>query len=156
MIYFYIDGDDVGLRLEHSLLTNDEETLTQINSEVTSTIIRLTESLERRRCEIIFSGADGVIGKTHPENVDAVHDSVRSLVGSLTFSIGVGGCLRDAFAALRFAKANGKNGLAYLDSDFHWKSNSSIVKEGGTIACTGVRESAAFKIDNLSRVPGDA
>ncbi|ELP30510.1 hypothetical protein RBSWK_05566 [Rhodopirellula baltica SWK14] len=26
----------------------------------------------------------------------------------------------------------------------------------GTIACTGVRESAGFQIENLSRVPGDA
>lgn len=145
MIYFYIDGDDVGLRIEHSLLTNDEDGLKQINSDVTSKIERLTDSLARLRCEIIFSGADGVIGKTTPESVDAVHDCVRSQNDTLTFSIGIGDCLRDAFAALRFAKANGKNGMATLvDSSFQWKGNSGIIEAGRTIACTGLRESREF------------
>ena len=133
MIYFYIDGDDVGLRIERSLLSNDEGALSQINVEVTSTIQRLTEALERQGFEIVFSGADGVIGKSPTDSVDAIHRCVCSLDATLTFSIGVGRSLRDAFASLRFAKANGKNGLVTFDTCFHWQSSSEVAERGGTI-----------------------
>ena len=36
------------------------------------------------------------------------------------------------------------------------RERSSDAREGRTIACTGVRESGGFDIENLSRVPGDA
>lgn len=149
MIYFYIDGDDVGLRLERSLLNNDEIALIRINAEVTSIIDKLTERLVDLGCEVVFSGADGVIGKCKSGDSEAIQRCVCTLNASLTFSIGIGWSLRDAFAALRFAKASGKNGLATLDKGFTWKSNPELVERDEKSLC-GTPEFENLSGDSLS------
>lgn len=157
MKYFYIDGDDIGLRLERSLLQNDEIGLREVNAEVNSAIRQLTDHLEELGCEIIFSGADGIIAKSSDLPIDRINWSIRQIGGTLEFSVGIGDSLRDAFAALRFAKASGKNGIAILDTKFHWKSNGVSIKEDRTIAYTeGGESSSGWAMDNLSHILGDS
>ena len=43
---------------------------------------------------------------------------IKNINSSITFSIGVGDSLRDTFLALRYMKANGKDGLAFFNQEF--------------------------------------
>lgn len=119
-MYAYLDGDDVGLKIEKGLLTNSEAILRRTNAEVNSVIRELTEFLISSNHEIIFSGADGIICKRELIDISGIHSFLHDKKFAINFSIGVGESLSDAFSALRFAKANGKNGTAVLDEDFQW------------------------------------
>lgn len=120
MKYIYLDGDDIGLKIEKCFMTNDEDGLKIINSDINSTIFKITEYLQQIECEIIFSGADGIIFKKVQIDVEQITSFIQSLKNNFTFSIGVGNSLQEAFLALRYAKSNGKNGSAILESDFEW------------------------------------
>ena len=119
-MYAYLDGDDVGLRIESGLLINSEDVLRRINAEVNSVVYELTGVLICSNHEIIFSGADGIICKSEHIDVERIHSFLRETKFSIGFSIGIGHSLRDAFAALRFAKANGKGSTAVCDDGFEW------------------------------------
>lgn len=119
-MYAYLDGDDVGLRIENGLLINSEDVLRRTNTEVNSVVYELTEVLISSNHEVIFSGADGIICKSDQIDVERIHSFLRDTKSSICFSIGIGHSLSDAFAALRFAKANGKGGTAVCDDGFTW------------------------------------
>ena len=119
-MYAYLDGDDVGLKIENGLLTNNETMLRKTNVEVNSIVCELTEFLVGSNHEIIFSGADGIICKGEHISIDMIHSFLHKTRSSIRFSIGIGRSLSDAFSALRFAKANGKNGTAVLNEGFEW------------------------------------
>jgi hypothetical protein len=119
MVYAYIDGDDIGLRLENSFMNNDEEKLREINISVSKIVSDLTSYLELREYEIIFSGADGVICKSETLDIIGIHEFIRNSNSEYKFSIGGGSCLRSAFLALRYAKSIGKNAsVTYSDIGF--------------------------------------
>lgn len=61
MMYAYIDGDDIGLRIENSFMNNNEIRLKEINELVKEVIEKITIYLKENNHEIIFSGADGII-----------------------------------------------------------------------------------------------
>jgi len=118
MMYAYIDGDDIGLKIENSFMNNDEVSLSLINEKVKEIIEEITLYLIAQNCEIIFSGADGIICKNNRIEVDKVLEFIRTNTQCITFSIGVGNSLRSAFLALRYAKANGKDVGAILNNEF--------------------------------------
>lgn len=120
MKYIYLDGDDIGLKIEKCFMTNDENGLKTVNDEVNNTIVQITEYLQQIESEIIFSGADGIIFKKAEFNAEQITSFIKRLKINITFSMGIGNSLREAFLALRYAKSNGKNGTAILESDFEW------------------------------------
>ena len=119
-MYAYLDGDDIGLKIENGLLTNDETILRKTNAEVNSIVCELTGFLVGLNHEIIFSGADGIICKGEHIGIDRIHSFLHETKSSIKFSIGIGRSLSDAFSALRFVKANGKNATAALNESFEW------------------------------------
>ena len=123
MKYGYIDGDDIGLRIEKCFMVNDENQLHAINEEITSLIFKISNFLKNEGCSIIFSGADGIIFKNENPNALKIYRYIKSIHTSVTFSIGVGNSLREAFLALRYIKANGKDGVAILEDDFELLNN---------------------------------
>ncbi len=118
MIFAYIDGDDIGLKIENSFMNNDEYKLQKINEEVKNIIAVITKYLVDVDSEIIFSGADGIICKAVELDSKGLLEHIRSLKTDLSFSIGVGKSLRDAFLALRYAKSNGKDIVAIYNDGF--------------------------------------
>lgn len=118
MMYAYIDGDDIGLRIENSFMNNDEIKLKEINDGVKEIIKKITTYLEGNNYTIIFSGADGIICKHEDINVKQVLEFIRSNSKEISFSIGVGNSLRDSFLALRYAKSSGKNVAAIFNNGF--------------------------------------
>jgi len=118
MMYAYIDGDDIGLRIENSFMDNNEENLKAINDCVKNAVNEITFTLTNLGYEIIFDGADGVICKSEKIDIHSLLNYVRQLSDKLTFSIGIGQDLRDSYIALRYAKSNGKNVAAVYNQSF--------------------------------------
>jgi hypothetical protein len=115
MNYTYIDGDNIGLKIESSFLDNDETRLIQINQDVIKTITKITNYFLLNDQEIIFSGADGIICKGKPVDAAELLNFVRNCDPSITFSIGTGNTLRESYIALRYAKALNKNILVHFE-----------------------------------------
>ena len=109
----YIDGDNIGLRIEQSFLNNDEKRLATINSEVINAISQISSYLNKKKQQIIFAGADGIIVKGQELEVGELLEFVRNAQPNLTFSIGIGVSLKGCYVALRYAKSFGKNIAVY-------------------------------------------
>lgn len=107
--YLYIDGDNIGLRIEISFLDDNEQLLIEVNQSVKEIVSKTTDYLVKLNQEIIFSGADGIISKGISINYVELLNTIREINNSFTFSIGVGRSLKDSYIALRYAKAMGKN-----------------------------------------------
>lgn len=118
MMYAYIDGDDIGLRIEHSFMSNDEIRLKEINEGVKLIVGKITTFLEQNNYSIIFSGADGIICKNEHINVKQILEFIRNNSKEISFSIGAGNSLRDSFLALRYAKSSGKDIAAIFNNEF--------------------------------------
>lgn len=117
-MYAYIDGDDIGLKIEKSFMENDEFNLGLINNKVKNMVEIITTYLITNRFDIIFSGADGIICKGDTIEASEILDFIRGNVEGITFSLGVGDSLRDSYLALRYAKCNGKNICAIYNTEF--------------------------------------
>lgn len=117
-MYAYIDGDDIGLKIENSFMDNNEERLKNINESVKRTVEQVTSELESKGYEIIFGGADGIICKKNEINIKEILYYLRGISNELSFSMGVGSSLRDAFLALRYAKSSGKDIAALYQAEF--------------------------------------
>lgn len=117
MNYIYIDGDNIGLKIEQSFLNNNERDLLEINSKVTNAVKHITSYLITCKYEIIFSGADGIISKGELMNFHNLLKIVRAIDSELTFSIGIGNSLKDSYVALRYAKSYGKNIAIRISED---------------------------------------
>ena len=117
--YTYIDGDNIGLRIEESFLSNNEKELTFINESVIHIITQITEYLISHNQQIIFSGADGVISKGKDLEDIQILRMIREKSENITFSIGSGFSLKDAYIALRYAKSINKDvAVRYENSKF--------------------------------------
>lgn len=118
-MYAYIDGDDIGLRIENSFMDNDEARLKYVNELVKETVNKINLELESKGFTLIFGGADGIICKREDINIKELLEYIRGITKEqLTFSIGAGKSLRDAFLALRYAKTSGKNIGALYQGEF--------------------------------------
>ncbi|MNK15430.1 hypothetical protein D3C87_335680 [compost metagenome] len=117
MKFIYIDGDNIGLKIEQSFLNNNEKNLFEINLMVKNAIENISSYLLKENQEIIFSGADGIISKSVEINLSHLLKIVRSADPNLTFSIGIGNTLSDSYIALRYAKSFSKNIAVVLENE---------------------------------------
>lgn len=117
MKFIYIDGDNIGLKIEQSFLNNDEKKLSEINAMVTNAVKNISTYLLTRKQEIIFSGADGIIAKGNNIDLSELLKVVRGADMNLTFSIGIGNTLNDSYIALRYAKSYNKNIAVILENE---------------------------------------
>lgn len=109
MYFVYIDGDDIGLGIERSFMENDEVSLSLINKDMNNITRLVSDFLVNVGFSVLFLGADGIICKGENINIVDLSAFIKKTSHGFTFSIGVGGNLRDAFLALRYAKSIGKD-----------------------------------------------
>lgn len=109
MKYIYIDGDDIGLKIESSFFDNDEVQLQAVNSDIKYIVREIEKYLTSLSFKIIFSGADGVIAKGEVVDSLSLLTFVRNINTNFTFSVGIGNSLRESYSALRYAKSKNKN-----------------------------------------------
>jgi hypothetical protein len=114
MIFFTIDGDDVGRKITHAYLNNDMDMLSNISGLLEKTTKKITEILVANNIVIIFSAADGVAGYTSQDTIDLHHlffEISKEIPKDITYSAGAGNSLKDAYIALLKSKCTGKNRL---------------------------------------------
>ncbi|SRR6266511_198124 len=117
MEYIIIDGDDIGRRITSCYITNDENQLAKISTEMSSTVIKISQLLQEAGYEVIFCAADGVVGmNSNRVDRETLFNSIQSLAPKgVTFSAGTGENLRQAYLALTHAKCSGKNLLVHYE-----------------------------------------
>jgi hypothetical protein len=114
-IYAYFDADDVGARIELSLLEGDVEGASLVSQRVSAAILWLGECLAREfGGQVKFAAGDEVLallGRVPSRyEIDAVREEFQSRCG-LSISCGLGEGSNDAVSQLRLAKLRGKNRL---------------------------------------------
>lgn len=117
MEYIIIDGDDIGRRITSCYITNDEIQLAKISTEMSSTVLEISQLLQEAGYQVIFCAADGVVGRnSNRGDVKALFNRIQSLAPKgVTFSVGTGENLQQAYLALTHAKCSGKNVLIYYE-----------------------------------------
>lgn len=113
-LFFAVDGDDVGRRLEYYMLLNDSHSLTSFSNAYKSAMNWLEEELVNKfGATVLFSGGDNLLACVRKEE-----DSMKkfeelrinfSKKSESTISAGLGLSLQEAYFALKLAKATGKN-----------------------------------------------
>lgn len=110
MNYITIDGDDIGQKITSAYLNNNVHELIRVNDLVQEKTKQIATFLKSQGCEIIFCAADGVAGVSVSEiNTEYFYSKIKLIAeDKLSFSVGVGETLRDAYVALLSAKSAGK------------------------------------------------
>lgn len=111
--YIAIDGDDIGNLITACYLDNKEQELKKISRDLQGITSKISQFLLDSEFEIMFCAADGVTARTNRAfDYQELLVSIRKLtISNISFSIGVGSSLREAYIALLAAKSNGKNRL---------------------------------------------
>lgn len=121
MKYIIIDGDDIGRRITGLYLQNDPDSLESFVLSVQTNLQAISHFLQSAGFAIIFCAADGIAAyTTAPAYEDAdIYRAIEAIGGNnMTFSVGVGTNLREAYVGLLTSKSNGKARLSdYKDLD---------------------------------------
>lgn len=117
MRYVGIDGDNIGNKLELCLLENNEIGVKLLSREVEGILLNFSQQLSALGMEIIFCSGDSLLCKGESINLSYLSKLVKIEKNSIKFSVGVGYTVKDAYIALKYAKASGKNKLVSLEND---------------------------------------
>ncbi|HHD78848.1 MAG TPA: mCpol domain-containing protein [Epsilonproteobacteria bacterium] len=108
--YFGIDGDNTGAFLENMLIKNDKKQLREISKNITTALNKIENFIKKisRNNEVIFKTGDDMLvkGTLSIENLEKIQDIYNNTTPNLTCSIGFGKTSKDAYIALKLAKAN--------------------------------------------------
>lgn len=105
-MYYAVDGDDVGRRLERLLLENKPLEAKAFSGAVSADLNWVRQTLEDQGASIVFCAGDGLLA--HSEVELRVVDLISGPAGT-NFSVGVGMCPSDAVLALKKAKGLGRS-----------------------------------------------
>lgn len=119
--YLAIDGDDVGRRLEYFTITNNMQDLSEFSTAFKDAMCWLENIITHDlNATIIFSGGDNLLAKLQLNDATKISiDRLRlefAQRAPATLSIGLGDEPRQAYLALKLAKASGKNCVKYVGS----------------------------------------
>lgn len=118
MQYISIDGDDIGKKITSYYLSNDLEKLREISNKLKCSTENIANFLKEMGFTIVFCAADGVVAYIDKAvDFNLLFKEINSISPTnMTFSMGVGFSLREAYIALLASKSNGKNCM-YLYQD---------------------------------------
>jgi len=113
-IYLAADGDDVGRTIEFFIVMEQIEKLSDFSKSYNAAMIWLSEKLTKNfAAKIIFSGGDSLLVSSLLD--EPLIDNLEQLRveffnhSQTTISFGIGDNPRQAYFALKLAKASGKN-----------------------------------------------
>jgi len=110
--YFGIDGDNTGAYLEKLLINEDIRELKMISKKITKALNAIEnyikEVFDKNEYEIIFKTGDDMLlrGRLSFKDLKKIQEIYKETTDSLTCSIGFGKTSKDAYMALKLAKAN--------------------------------------------------
>jgi hypothetical protein len=111
--FIYLDGDDVGARIELHLLHNEVEASATVSAAVVRAVGEIADDIRTRMGgHIVFAAGDEVLGVVSEvptlESIDRVRFAFHVATG-LTISCGVGATAAEAARNLHLAKLLGKD-----------------------------------------------
>jgi predicted DNA repair protein MutK len=116
--YISIDGDDIGRKITHYYLTNNETKLKEFSKNLCRVTDEISKYLLIINCNIVFSAADGIVASFDKNlDINKLFKKIQEIESfEITFSAGVGDTLQEAYMALLYSKSKGKNCItSYLD-----------------------------------------
>ncbi|OUL23447.1 hypothetical protein BV378_21100 [Nostoc sp. RF31YmG] len=113
-LYLAADGDDVGRKIEFFIVTNQIELLSDFFHSFQRAMLWLAEKLsDEFNAKIIFNGGDSLLVTLLIDDISVSKlENLRMEFASLskaTLSFGIGNNPRQAYFALKLAKASGKD-----------------------------------------------
>lgn len=109
--FLALDGDDIGRRLELHILTEDIEGLKEFIASFEHTLGQLYHCVEDdSSVKTLLRGGDSLLIQAPESKIKTIVNRIRATNANteITFSGGYGNTLRDAYLALKIAKASGK------------------------------------------------
>lgn len=108
-MYVYIDGDNIGMKIEQGFIGDNEGGLANLSSELQRITKQISCRLIELEHEIIFSAADGILSKSVYIDKVTIETVLNDLKSMFTFSAGIGDSLEECYIALRYAKSSGRD-----------------------------------------------
>jgi len=113
-IYIAADGDDVGRKIEFFIVMNQIHQLSDLPNNYQSAMVWFSENLFNDfGAKIIFKGGDSLLASLYSDKFSLGSlEQLRTEFCNLshaTISLGIGSSPRQAYFALKLAKASGKN-----------------------------------------------
>lgn len=110
--FLAIDGDDIGRHLEVYVITENKNKLRELSQEFENLINELFNQIKKNpSIKVLLHGGDSILLEMPRSEIETTVNLIRttSRGTSFTFSGGYGKTMRDAYLALKLAKATGKN-----------------------------------------------
>jgi GTP cyclohydrolase III len=107
-MFIAIDGDDVGSEIERMIVLCQSEALTSFWKNVTLTIVHLEKRLLSQGAKILLCGGDSILAELQGTLAPKAMYELFSDTSPLSFSVGTGHTMLEAYIALKTAKASGK------------------------------------------------
>ena len=102
-----IDGDSIGKIIEGMILTNRLEQLKNFSNKVSDIVNRFSLSIEDFGGKCFLNGGDNILAFIPDSAVDKILDTIsKSSEENLSFSVGLGSSVLEAYTALKIAKSN--------------------------------------------------
>lgn len=118
MSYIAIDGDDTGRRLEGLIMSSAGEEVRSLSQRLETAVDDLRRFIERKDGEIVIAAGDSVLARL-PESPELGElDELLSDYSFISFSVGFGTTMRDAWIALKYAKTRKPAVVEFNDGDF--------------------------------------
>ena len=117
-MYISIDGNDIGKRLEGLILSDNLEELQTFSSRITFLVDTIEKYIIKQGGKCFLSGGDNILAFLPEEKVHETVKYVNSLKKEeISFSIGIGDDVIDAYLALKYAKSMKKGYICQKVND---------------------------------------
>lgn len=107
-MFLAIDGDDIGRAVERLIVLATADEVAAFSQAVDAALDDITQRIEERGALVILRGGDSLLAEMPEIRPEEIEQLLAGASGTLTFSAGTGGTMRNAFLALKLAKASGK------------------------------------------------
>ncbi len=107
-MFISIDGDDIGSELERLVVLCQPEMLAQYWRKVSEVMAQLEKRLRLEGAQILLCGGDSVLAELDTAPSSSLIYLLFSDTLPISFSVGTGQTMLEAYIALKTAKASGK------------------------------------------------
>lgn len=113
-----IDGNQIGIKIEQFILSNNLDDLLDFSKNVTEIIQKISDIVHKHG-EIYLSGGDNILATFDYDNLEQLITDIKMVTGSeFEYSIGIGFTAAEAYLALKYAKSHSYYIVEYTNQNF--------------------------------------
>ena len=117
-MYIAIDGNDVGKHLEGLILSGDLEGLHAFSLKITFLINTIEQFIIKQGGKCFLRGGDNILAYIMQDKLMVIVKYISTLkTDDISFSIGIGNDVIDAYLALKYAKSMKKGYICRKDNN---------------------------------------